>query len=469
MTIGAWIDRAILKAKQGALPNTAPGETQTPVRVAGPTPDNVPESTPASPIAVQPTVPTEPETPPSEVPVSDPPQTPPQTPMPPAENVQADNVRELVAAPRDRAGINIETVDEQIDAQTAEYDSEARPLAMPPTQRSPLRYAALGLFLLVILAGGGWLFFEFSDTAKKPNAIVAKTGKPPAEALPQKKPQTGLPSPATPASVLPDEVRTGIAMANAGDAKAQHDLGMLHLTGRFVKKDSAEAAKWFERAAVQGLANAQFNLGVLYERGEGLAQNDRLAFFWYQSAAEQGMVRAQHNLATAYAQGRGIAKNYSKAIDWYTKSANAGLAASQYSLAAIYERGLATGKPDLPKARLWYEKAMAQGDTQATERLAALDSRPPGAKSATAVTQPLPPAPAAQTAKPIGRAEIQEIQMLLARMNFDPGPADGQMGQRTAEAIKLYQRFAGIDVDGVPTRDLLEEIRLVAGSMSRDG
>lgn len=49
------------------------------------------------------------------------------------------------------------------------------------------------------------------------------------------------------------------------------------------------------------------------------------------------------------------------------------------------------------------------------------------------------------------------------------GPADGQMGRRTADAIRLYQKFAGMDEDGAPSRELLEDLRAVANTMSKDG
>ena len=69
----------------------------------------------------------------------------------------------------------------------------------------------------------------------------------------------------------------------------------------------------------------------------------------------------------------------------------------------------------------------------------------------------------------IGRREIREIQSLLAQMNFNPGPADGQMGSRTADAIRLYQQFAGLEIDGTPSQALLEDMREVARSMSKGG
>ncbi len=86
-----------------------------------------------------------------------------------------------------------------------------------------------------------------------------------------------------------------------------------------------------------------------------------------------------------------------------------------------------------------------------------------------AAVAPMKPPPAIPKIATIGRTEIRQIQALLNRMNFNPGPADGQMGKRTADAIRLYQKFAGMEEDGVPSQELLEDLRAVAGSMSKDG
>lgn len=107
---------------------------------------------------------------------------------------------------------------------------------------------------------------------------------------------------------------------------------------------------------------------------------------------------------------------------------------------------------------------MAQGDTRASERLAALDAVAPPATVA-----PGKPSPATPEIATIGRTEILQIQALLNRMNCNSGPADGQIGKRTADAIRLYQKFAGIDEDGPPGKELLEDLRAVAESISKDG
>ena len=69
----------------------------------------------------------------------------------------------------------------------------------------------------------------------------------------------------------------------------------------------------------------------------------------------------------------------------------------------------------------------------------------------------------------IGRSQIREIQTLLTKMNFNPGDTDGQLDQRTADAIKLYQKVAGLDVDGRASRDLLQDFRAVAETMAKGG
>ena len=71
-------------------------------------------------------------------------------------------------------------------------------------------------------------------------------------------------------SQSPDEIR---AKAEQGDAAAQNDLGVMHVEGKGVAKDEAEAAKWYRKAAEQGNAAAQRNLGVMYDEGRGVERH----------------------------------------------------------------------------------------------------------------------------------------------------------------------------------------------------
>lgn len=59
-------------------------------------------------------------------------------------------------------------------------------------------------------------------------------------------------------------------------------------------------------------------------------------------------------------------------------------------------------------------------------------------------------------------AEIDEVQRLLVRLDFDPGSRAGVVTGETAAAIRSYQAMAGLPVDGEADRALLEELRAVA-------
>ena len=104
--------------------------------------------------------------------------------------------------------------------------------------------------------------------------------------------------------------------AEAGDAKAQYYMGLLHGHGYGVPKNPAAAADWFRKAAEQGMAEAQFDLGHLYRRGEGVPQDDLKAVDWWQKAADQGNTFAQSSLAGMYLDGNGVEKSLIQAYKW---------------------------------------------------------------------------------------------------------------------------------------------------------
>lgn len=65
-------------------------------------------------------------------------------------------------------------------------------------------------------------------------------------------------------------------LAARGDGDAQLLLGLMHQDGAGVAQDHAEAARWYRRAADQGVAQAQYALGVLSERGGGVPRSDEI-------------------------------------------------------------------------------------------------------------------------------------------------------------------------------------------------
>jgi TPR repeat protein len=76
-------------------------------------------------------------------------------------------------------------------------------------------------------------------------------------------------------------------LADQGDARAQHNLGVMYANGQGVPQDQAAAVSWWRRAAEQGLAKAQGALGVMYERGEGVRRDLVQAHKWYHLAASR--------------------------------------------------------------------------------------------------------------------------------------------------------------------------------------
>ena len=114
-------------------------------------------------------------------------------------------------------------------------------------------------------------------------------------------------------------------LAEAGDADAQYNLGIMYDNGRGVPQDDAEAVKWFRIAAEAGYVDAQYNLGVMYDNGEGVLQDDAEAVKWYRLAAEAGYPRAQNNLGFMYEKGEGVLQDDRLAYMWYNIAAAQGL------------------------------------------------------------------------------------------------------------------------------------------------
>ncbi len=110
--------------------------------------------------------------------------------------------------------------------------------------------------------------------------------------------------------------------AEAGDAEALYNIGLMYAIGRGVPQDDAEAARWYRLAADQGYASAQHHLGTMYDSGTTVPQDDAEAVRWYRLAADQGYVPALTNLGNMYETGEGVAQDYVQAYMWYDLAAS---------------------------------------------------------------------------------------------------------------------------------------------------
>ncbi|MDA9976306.1 sel1 repeat family protein [Alphaproteobacteria bacterium] len=96
--------------------------------------------------------------------------------------------------------------------------------------------------------------------------------------------------------------------------------------------DFTEAAKWYRKAAEQGVAQAQNRLGVMYARGQGVTQDIDEALKWYRKAAEQGYAGTLYKLGLMYRDGHRVTQDYVEAVKWFRKLAEQGKAGWQENL-----------------------------------------------------------------------------------------------------------------------------------------
>jgi len=89
--------------------------------------------------------------------------------------------------------------------------------------------------------------------------------------------QTASEAPAVQGFPSLEQIRT---RADQGDPSAQFTLGTRYATGEDVPQDYGIAARWFQKAAEQGLVIAQDTLGNYYWAGRGVAKNITQAYYW---------------------------------------------------------------------------------------------------------------------------------------------------------------------------------------------
>ena len=256
--------------------------------------------------------------------------------------------------------------------------------------------------------------------------------------------------------------------AEQGDASAQFNLGLMYRNGEGVPRDDVEAARWYRHAAEQGNASAQFNLGLMYRNGEGVPRDDVEAARWYRRAAEQGNAIAQVNLALMYALGEGVLRDDLQAHMWINLAAEQGDAKAQFALGLMYRNGESVSQ-DYVRAHMWLNLAASSLaiDTDMRERAReyrdAIARRfsPEELARAQRMAHEWRPRDGAQSPPPPdagadsgARQRMAAIQRALARLGYDPGPANGIAGPRTRAAVRAFQAAAGLPVDGLASERL---------------
>lgn len=475
MPIGAWVDRAILRAGRGDLTEFAASDPQeNSLNVPTDAPDAPPSANDARGTRIEPG-----HQPSDDHPVgiseSEPPRLEEDLLAPEEAGEPADAVGTSPGQTAGIIGLQPDRQDDDPEPSGSPIENEAlagfseRPQttfqtyqSIPPVEHrsGKLKIAATALVLLAVLAGGIWFIAELSE--ETPTQIIAD--KTPGTSSPAS--ENANSDQAAPSNSLITHLTE---LATGGDMRAQYDLGLRYLKGDSVQEDAAEAAKWIQFAADQGLPAAQLNLAKLYRDGNGIGRDPQKAFFWFQAAAEHNLPEALHAVALAFARGNGVSQNDIMAFQWYRKAAQAGKLEAQLTLATLLESGRGGVPPNLEEARQWYARAADQGSARAATRLKEIGPPDGGVKTTAMVTpeRELAPAAGAAPSRELSGTEIREIQSLLQRLNFDPGPVDGQIGRKTVDAIRLYQEFAGVRPDGKASMALLEDLRAISETLRK--
>lgn len=128
-----------------------------------------------------------------------------------------------------------------------------------------------------------------------------------------------------PASPDPAAERQALLRAaDAGNAAAQWELGMMLLNGRGGPADAVGARRQVRRSAEAGYVNGQISYAVMLALGQGGPTDEPEARVWYQRAAEQGSAHALRGLGAMLLVGQGGAADPILGMAYIELAAEAG-------------------------------------------------------------------------------------------------------------------------------------------------
>jgi len=180
------------------------------------------------------------------------------------------------------------------------------------------------------------------------------------------------------------------------------------------------------------------------DAGAGAAKEEQSWFDWIMGGAT-AKAEAETKVAEAEPSGDG------------DTSSNAGETSAE-TAADSEPAHLAQPQAAAAKPAIEYEAGAVSPPDDAA---AAVDESKPGNDAAEA-REPDAPLRILITLR-TGRERMLEIQKLLFDLGHEPGDIDGYMGRDTATAIKRFQEFEGLPVNGLMSDDLLSKLHKAAG------
>ncbi|CAH0380224.1 unnamed protein product [Pelagomonas calceolata] len=171
--------------------------------------------------------------------------------------------------------------------------------------------------------------------------------------VPRRCPRCKAPVPTSEAAIA-----AALQRAATDCASAARRLGVAYAKGELgLAQDERRAAQLYKAAAARGDAAAQHNLGLMYMSG-GKAPK---ALKWFRAAAAQNHAPSVYNLATAYAFGTGVPRDADEASTLYRRAAMLGSADAAYALGRL--------EPDAVAAREYFVVAARRGHRLAAAAL----------------------------------------------------------------------------------------------------
>ncbi|NQW45593.1 MAG: sel1 repeat family protein [Deltaproteobacteria bacterium] len=115
-----------------------------------------------------------------------------------------------------------------------------------------------------------------------------------------------------------------LSKANAGDVKAQVQVGIAYYEGLKIERNNKKAVEWFMKSAEQKSSVGEALLAMCYKQGDGVTQDFKKAFELFQKSAKKGDLLGQFGLGVCYTVGEGVPENKKEGLRWLIKAADLG-------------------------------------------------------------------------------------------------------------------------------------------------
>ncbi len=205
-------------------------------------------------------------------------------------------------------------------------------------------------------------------------------------------------------------------------ARFQFTLGRARFELASATGDYGNAVDTLEQAVEIGSGAAAYQLGEMYRYGVGAAIDAEAAITWFERAIALGERRAASSLGNILLNNPLVA-DPTRGLAMIEEAAEDGEPYAQLAMFRLFDLGEHGFPQDPGQAMRWFIKAASHGDAS-----------PPGLWHD---TDWIPEEHWAAA-----------VQLLLNERGYDAGPADGQPGPRTLDAIRAFQADIGLPPSG---------------------